>query len=107
MMSKSNEVMNAKSQARKMYRDWRKANGNKMPNRAIVKMAWEDGDNTEKGYQVDTIALQKCDEPYPKDDAVILFYAGRGISGLLDLMRPDNGSEFIVLEVLEFYKLKK
>ena len=107
-MSKSNEVMKqTKKQIVQMYRDWRKANGNKMPNRAIVKMAWEDGDNTEKGYQVDTIALQKGDEPYPKDDAVILFYAGRGISGLLDLMRSDNGSEFIVLEVLEFYKLKK
>ena len=89
-----------------LYRRWRKENGNQMPNRAIVKIAWEDGDNADKGCQVDTIALESDDEPYPQDDAFILFYAGRGISGLLDLVRPNNGSGFIVLEVLEFYKQK-
>lgn len=86
-----------------LYRKWRKENGNKIPNRAIVKIALEDGD---KGCQVDTIALENDDEPYPQDDAFIFFYAGRGISGLLDLVRPNNGSGFIVLEVLEFYKQK-
>lgn len=95
-----------KKEVRNLFRQWRKENGNQMPNRVIVKMAWEDGDNTDKGYQVDTIALESGDEPYPQDDAVILFYAGRGIAGLLDLMRPNNGSDFIVLEVLEFYKKK-
>ena len=88
-----------------MYRDWRKENGNKKPNRAIVKMHWEDGDNTEKGYQVDTISLNgfvNISNP-PKDDAVILFYAS-GLKGLLELMKPGNGSDFIVDEVLEFYK---
>ena len=89
-----------------LYRRWRKENGNQMPNRAIVKIAWEDGDNADNGCQVDTIALENDDEPYPQDDAFILFYAGRGISGLLDLVRPNNGSGFIVLEVLEFYKQK-
>lgn len=39
----------------------------------------------------------------PKDDAVILFYVS-GLKGLLDLMKPNNGSDFIVDEVLEFYK---
>ena len=86
------------------FREWRKENGNQFPNRAIVKMKWEDEDNTDKGYQVDTIALESGEEPYPSDDAMILFYAGRGIKGLLDLMKPNNGSDFVVLEVLEFYK---
>lgn len=87
-----------------LFRAWRKENGNQFPNRAIVKMRWDDDDNTDKGYQVDTIALEGGDEPYPGDDAWILFYAGRGVKGLLDLMTPDNGSDFTVLEVLEFYK---
>lgn len=95
-----------KKQVKDLYRQWRKDNGNQMPNRAIVKMRWEDDDNTDKGYQVDTIALESGDEPYPQDDAWILFYAGRGIKGLLDLMTPNNGSDFIVLEVCEFYKKK-
>ena len=93
-----------KKAVKNLFRAWRKENGNQFPNRAIVKMAWDDGDNTDKGYQVDTIALESGDEPYPGDDAWILFYAGRGVKGLLDLMTPDNGSDFTVLEVLEFYK---
>jgi hypothetical protein len=89
---------------REMYREWRKDNGNKKPNRVIVKMHWEDGDNTEKGYQVDTIALQKYqDENYPGDDCWILYYVS-SLKGLCELMKPDNGSDFVVDEVLEFYK---
>lgn len=93
--------------AREMYRDWRKENGNKKPNRAIVKMRWEDGDNTDKGYQVDTIAivpksrLSECEEN--PDDIAILYYVS-SLEGLLSLMKPGNGSDFIVDEVLEFYK---
>jgi hypothetical protein len=93
-----------KKAVKDLFRAWRKENGNQFPNRAIVRMSWDDGDNTDKGYQVDTIALESGDEPYPGDDAWILFYAGRGVKGLLDLMTPDNGSDFTVLEVLEFYK---
>lgn len=89
------------------YKDWRKENGNRKPNRVIVKMRWEDGDNTDKGYQVDTIAivpksrLSECEEN--PDDIAILYYVS-SLKGLLDLMQPDNGSDFIVDEVLEFYK---
>lgn len=74
-----------------MYRNWRK----------------EDGDSTEKGYQVDTIAivpksrLTECEEN--PDDIAILYYVS-SIQDLLDLMKPGNGSDFIVDEVLEFYK---
>ena len=93
-----------KKAVKDLFRAWRKENGNQLPNRAIVKMRWDDDDNTDKGYQVDTIALESGNEPYPGDDAWILFYAGRGVKGLLDLMTPDNGSDFTVLEVLEFYK---
>lgn len=89
------------------YKDWRKENGNRKPNRVIVKMRWEDGDNTDKGYQVDTIAivpksrLSECEEN--PDDIAILYYVS-SLEGLLSLMKPDNGSDFIVDEVLEFYK---
>ena len=90
-----------------MYRAWRKENGNKKPNRAIVKMHWEDGDNTEKGYQVDTIGIvpkRKLDEWLePADDFEMLYYVS-SLKGLLELTAPGNGSDFIVDEVLEFYK---
>ena len=85
------------------YREWRKENGNKKPNRVIVKMHWED--EKPEDWKVDTISLNgflNISNP-PKDDAVILFYAS-GLKGLLDLMKPNNGSDFVVDEVLEFYK---
>lgn len=90
-----------------LYRRFRQENGNKKPNRCIVKMRWEDGNNTEKGYQVDTIGIvpkRKLDEWLePADDFQILYYVS-SIQDLLDLMKPGNGSDFIVDEVLEFYK---
>lgn len=85
------------------YKDWRKENGNQKPNRVIVKMHWED--EKPEDWKVDTISLNgfiNISNP-PKDDAVILFYAS-GLKGLLELMTPDNGSDFVVDEVLEFYK---
>jgi hypothetical protein len=90
------------------YKDWRKENGNQKPNRVIVKMHWEDGDNTEKGYQIDTIGIVPLwkigDTENVPGDSMILFYVS-SIQGLLDLMQPDNGSDFVVDEVLEFYKM--
>lgn len=85
------------------YREWRKKNGNQIPNRAIVKMAWEDSDNTKKGWQQDTIALKDYGMEVPKDDGNILFYT-KGLRGLIGLTRPGNGSDFVVLEIIEFYK---
>ena len=85
------------------YRDWRKENGNRKPNRVIVKMHWED--EKPEDWKVDTISLNgfiDISNP-PKDDAVILFYAS-GLKGLLELMKPNNGNDFVVDEVLEFYK---
>jgi hypothetical protein len=87
-----------------LYRRWRKENGNRKPDRAVVKMHWEDGDNTEKGWQLDTVALTGIKGAViPDDDITILFYA-EGLQGLIELTAPHNGSEFIVDEVLEFYK---
>ena len=86
------------------YQEWRKENGNQKPNRVIVKMHWEDGDNTEKGYQVDTICLKEYKgDTYPTDDSWLLYYVS-GLKGLLELIKPNNGSDFVVDEVLEFYK---
>lgn len=88
-----------------LYRNWRKENGNRKPNRVIVKMAWEDEPEREL---VDTIGI------IPKEligftenmpgDALILFYVS-SIQGLFDLTKPNNGSDFIVREVCEFYKI--
>lgn len=91
--------MNTESKIRKMYTAWRTLNGNRAPNRAVVKMVWEDGNNCEKGWQYDTIALTRV--PLNDDDA-ILFYAS-GLKGLLSLLKPNNGSDFVVLDVEEFY----
>lgn len=86
------------------YRDWRKENNNRKPNRVIVKMHWEDGDNTEKGYQIDTIGIAPENYWIDHDNAAILFWVST-IPGLIDLMQPGNGSDFVVDEVLEFYKV--
>lgn len=90
----------SKKEITELYRTWRRENGNKIPNRAIVRMRWEDEvDNP----LVDTIALQSADVN-TNEDAWILYYAGRGLKGLLELLEPNNGSDFVVDEVLEFYK---
>lgn len=97
-----------KKQVIALYREWRKENGNQKPNRVIVKMHWEDGDNTPKGYQIDTIAIVPFEKIGETEgipgDALILFYVS-SLKGLFSLMEPDNGSDFIVDEVLEFYKM--
>lgn len=87
-----------------LYREWRKENGNKKPNRVIVKMHWED---EPENQQVDTIAIVPARligwyEDFA-DDWCILFYAS-SMKGLLELMKPNNGNDFVVDEVLEFYK---
>ena len=92
-----------KKDIKTLYRAWREENGNKKPNRVIVKMHWED--EKPEDWKVDTISLNgfiNISNP-PKDDAVILFYAS-GLKGLFELMKPGNGSDFVVDEVLEFYK---
>lgn len=80
------------------YQQFRKENNNRKPNRVIVRMHWED---EPENSLVDTIALRTYDID-AKDDAYILFYAP--LSGLYALTKPDNGSDFIVDEILEFYK---
>lgn len=87
----------------KLYREWRAANGNKKPDRVIVKMRWEDGDNTEKDYQIDTIGIESENYWIEHDNPCILFYVST-LAGLYDLTKPGNGSGFTVLEILEFYK---
>jgi hypothetical protein len=89
---------------REMYREWRAENGNKKPNRVIVKMHWED--ESPEDTRVDTLAIIRggidiCN--MPSDDAVILFYCS-SLKELLQLLKENNGSDFVLDEVLEFYK---
>ena len=87
-----------------LYRNWRKENGNRKPNRVIVRMHWEDEPEREL---VDTIGiipnqLIGFTENMP-GDALILFYVS-SLQGLFDLTKPDNGSDFVITKVCEFYK---
>lgn len=91
----------SKKEITELYRSWRKQYNNQRPDRAIVRMYWEDEGEDEK--RTDTIALKPCDVFFPKDDSNILFYA-HGLDGLLQLTEVGNGSDFVVTEVLGFYK---
>lgn len=84
-----------------LYRQFRKENENKKPNRVIVRMHWEDDpDNS----LVDTIAIVPLKQiGWAEDDCYILWYAS-SLNGLRELTTPNNGSDFIVDEVLEFYR---
>jgi len=86
------------------YRDWRNENRNRKPNRVIVKMHWEDEPEKQLVDTIGIIPQSKIGntENIP-GDAIILYYVS-GMEGLLELMKPNNGSDFIVDEVLEFYK---
>ena len=86
------------------YQGWRKENGNKKPNRVIVKMHWEDEPERQLVDTIGIVPESKIgfteNEP---GDTMILFYVS-SLEGLLELMQPGNGSDFVVDEVLEFYK---
>ena len=98
-----------RKQINQMYRDWRRANGNKKPNRVIVKIIWQDDyDNGDDTPTIGTIGL-KPDAFWGKsqfDNPAILWYAGT-LDSLWELRKLDNGSDFIVVDVVEFYKSKK
>lgn len=87
-----------------LYRSWRKENQNQKPNRVIVRMHWEDEPERQL---VDTIGIVPLKvigftENIP-GDALILYYIS-SLKGLLELTKPNNGSDFVVDEVCEFYK---
>ena len=89
-----------------MYRDFRKENGNKKPNHVIVRMHWDDEPDRSL---VDTIAIVPnrligFTENYPGDD-IILYYVS-GLKELLGLLKPGSGADFVIEEVLEFYKYR-
>ena len=84
-----------------MYREWRKANGNKKPNRVIVKKY--DDDETPADARVCTIGIQSHDSWFWNDNPFIYYYA-TSLESLYQLTIPGNGSDFTVTEILEFYK---
>jgi hypothetical protein len=89
------------------YKDWRKENDNRKPNRVIVRMHWEDEPEKQLVDTIGIVPLWKIgDTENVPDDAVILFYVS-SLDGLISLMKPDNGSDFVVDEVLEFWKCTK
>jgi len=87
------------------FREWRKENNNRKPNRVIVKMHWEDEPEKQLVDTIGIVSARKIGETENEPgDAMILYYVS-SFQGLLDLMKPGNGSDFIVDEVLEFYKM--
>lgn len=88
-----------------LYRAFRKKNDNLKPNRVIVRMHWEDEPENSLVDTLGIVPLAKigCTEDIP-GDAIILFYAS-SIDGIYQLTKPDNGSEFVVDEILEFYRV--
>ena len=83
------------------YREWRKANGNKMPNRVIVRIMWEDT----KEEEINTISLRKYRDGNVRDemaDVWIFFYAN--VSELYGLTKPNNGNDFHITKICEWYK---
>jgi len=89
-----------------MYRDWRKEHKNQKPNRVICKMRWLDGENTDKGYQVDTLGI--CNPNYWKDhdDASVMWWLW-SLKNLIEHMSHENtGLDFEIIEVCEFFKVK-
>lgn len=89
------------------HREWCEKNPGKKPNRAVVRMRWDDGENTDKGWQRDIIAIEENIEENsfktPSDDCSILFYC-KDVEGLLTLTEPENGSDFTVIDIESFYR---
>jgi hypothetical protein len=90
-----------KKEITELYRSWRKQYKNHRPNRAVVRMYWEDEGKEE--LHTDIVALKHSDIITPPDDNEILFYTGN-LKGLLELTEPNNGSDFVITEVLQFYR---
>ena len=91
----------SKKEITELYRSWRKQHENHRPDRAVVSMYWEDEGESEQ--RTDIVALKTFDIDTPPDENEVLFYAS-GLKGLLELTKPDNGSDFVVTEVLQFYR---
>lgn len=83
-----------------MYRAWRQEHGNRKPNRVTVRMHWEDDPEVSL---VDTVAIEPQDSWIDHDDELILWYSS-SVDGIYELTRPGNGSDFVVDEVLGFYR---
>lgn len=82
-----------------MYRQWRRENSNRKPNRVIVKMKWDDEDKT----YIETIGIESPEHFFCHDDPVVLSYAST-LDGLWDMAKPGNGLDFVVIDFLEFWK---
>lgn len=101
-------MVQTRKQINKMYRDWRRAHGNQKPNRVIVRIIWEDdyyeGDDT---TSVATMGLKP--DPWftnpDADDPNLVWYAGT-LDDLWEMRKLGNGSDFVVVKVLEFWKKK-
>ena len=91
----------SKKEIKELYRAWRKQYKNHRPDRAVVRMYWEDEGKSEQ--RTDIVALKTFDIDTPPDDNEIFYYAS-GLKGLLQLTEPNNGSDFVITEVLQFYR---
>lgn len=96
-------VLTQESDIRLKYWAWRKANGNRRPNRVIVRKHWEDETIEDANRETIGLITKRDDDEKMPDDNHILYYV-RSLKELIRLTEPHNGSDFIVDEVIEFYK---
>lgn len=83
------------------YRAWRKEHNNQKPNRAYVKMYWED--EGIENWHYDTLGIEDMDKLSFKDDDRVLYY-GKNLEHIWQLTQKDNGSDFVVIDVIGFGK---
>ncbi len=84
------------------YRAWRKEHNNQKPNRVYVKMYWE-GDEIENWYY-DTLGIEDMYKLSFEDDDRVLYYV-KTLEHIWELTQKDNGSDFVVLDVIDFDKV--
>lgn len=84
------------------YRAWRKEHNNQKPNRVYVKMYWEDDEI--ENWHYDTLGIENMYKPNFNNDERVLYYS-KTLEHIWELTQKNNGSDFIVLDVISFDKV--
>lgn len=92
----------SKREIYRKYRAWRKEHNNQKPNRVYVKMYWE-GDEIEN-WHYDTLGIENMYKLNFEDDERVLYYS-KTLKHIWELTQKDNGSDFIILDIVSFDKV--
>lgn len=92
----------SKREIYRKYRAWRKEHNNQKPNRVYVKMYWED--ESVENWHYDTLGIEDMYKLNFNDDERVLWYA-RNLTDLYNLSLKNNGSDFVVIDIVSFDKV--